>query len=149
MPGQVLCLGRDGEDCSTIHVVQLGDTCSDIIAANQLNSTIFSLNNPQLDAECHIYVDQVRAVYLSPLPPNRIGGLGKTPESFDSWHRYFQRLSVIDIHFSDNSFFFNRFFAFRRPYRCLLFPQAGSRAWVNQLQLRCPPMEPQPHPRRT
>jgi hypothetical protein len=59
-PGESICLGFVGEDCSTTQVVQPGDTCAGITAMNGLNMTILNLNNPQLDESCDIYVGEVR-----------------------------------------------------------------------------------------
>jgi LysM repeat protein len=58
-PGESICLGLVGEDCSTTQVVQPGDTCAGIAATNGLNMTILRLNNPQLDNSCDIYVGEV------------------------------------------------------------------------------------------
>jgi LysM repeat protein len=58
-PGESICLGFTGEDCSTTHVVQSGDTCADIAANNGFNMTILQLNNPQLNQACNIYVGEV------------------------------------------------------------------------------------------
>lgn len=58
-PGESICLGFVGEDCSTTHVVQTGDTCAGIAATNGLNMTILHLNNPQLDNSCDIYDGEV------------------------------------------------------------------------------------------
>lgn len=58
-PGESICLGLVGEDCSTTHVVQSGDTCAGIASANGLNMTILRLNNPQLDNSCDIYDGEV------------------------------------------------------------------------------------------
>ena len=98
-PGQVICLGFDGEDCSTTQVVQPGDTCSSIAAANGLNQTILNLNNPQLDDACDIYVGEVRVFFFfSPCLLRSIGGLWKEKNP-SPWHKIFQRLLIV-IHFS-------------------------------------------------
>ena len=62
IPGQTLCLAENAaEDCSTTYVVRSGDTCEDIASRAGLNTTILSLNNPQINAECtNIYTDEVR-----------------------------------------------------------------------------------------
>ncbi|KJA17672.1 hypothetical protein HYPSUDRAFT_146264, partial [Hypholoma sublateritium FD-334 SS-4] len=61
IPGQTLCLAENAaEDCSTTYVVRSGDTCDDIASRAGLNTTILSLNNPQINAECtNIYTDEV------------------------------------------------------------------------------------------
>lgn len=60
MPGESICLGITGEDCSATYVVQPSDTCDNIVAQNSLNMTILMMNNPQLDTPCDIYVGEVR-----------------------------------------------------------------------------------------
>ncbi|EMD32389.1 hypothetical protein CERSUDRAFT_118748 [Gelatoporia subvermispora B] len=71
--GQSLCLGYEGEDCSTTHVVQLGDTCDDIAQTYGFNATILNNLNPQLDAQCdNLYVGEVVCVANNaavPSPP--------------------------------------------------------------------------------
>ena len=60
LPGQVLCLGTEGEDCQKTYVVTKDNTCDGITFAHGLNSTILSLNNPQINTECtNIYVGEV------------------------------------------------------------------------------------------
>jgi LysM repeat protein len=59
VPGDSICLGFVGTDCSTTQVVKSGDTCSDIAASNGLNMTILRLNNPQVGDPCDIYVGEV------------------------------------------------------------------------------------------
>jgi len=59
-PGQSLCLGTPGEDCQSTYVVALGDTCNSVMAAAGVNITIFEMNNPQIDSDCHnLYVGEV------------------------------------------------------------------------------------------
>jgi len=72
-PGATICLGWTGEDCSTTYVVQLDDTCDDIAYAHNINETIFSQNNPQLNEECtNLYVGEVvctaSTVLVPPMP---------------------------------------------------------------------------------
>jgi hypothetical protein len=78
-PGESICLGLAGEDCSTTQTVQPGDTCADIAAAIGVNMTILRLNNPQLDESCNIYVGEVR-VFFSPCLFISIGGLQYGPK---------------------------------------------------------------------
>lgn len=60
-PGQDLCLGKTGEDCSTTYVVKANDTCDGINSIAGINSTMLYLNNPQINTECNnIYIGQVR-----------------------------------------------------------------------------------------
>ena len=62
---QVLCLGTEGEDCTTTHVVVPNDSCELLTSTYGVNSTILYQNNPQLDAECsNLYVGEVRSLFL-------------------------------------------------------------------------------------
>lgn len=63
-PGESICLGLVGEDCSTTYTVQPGDTCAGIAATVGVNMTILLHNNLQLDDSCDIYVGEVRAFFL-------------------------------------------------------------------------------------
>lgn len=74
-PGETICLGFTGEDCSTTQIVQPGDTCAGIAANNRLNMTILRLNNPQLDQSCDIYAGEVRVFFLFFSPRISIAGL--------------------------------------------------------------------------
>ncbi|KAJ2929206.1 hypothetical protein H1R20_g7883, partial [Candolleomyces eurysporus] len=57
--GGQLCLGTEGEDCKATYVVGAGNTCSQIWDNHRINSTIFSLNNPQVNEDCtNIYTDE-------------------------------------------------------------------------------------------
>jgi len=50
--GEPLCLGITGQDCTTVHVVAVGDFCSLIATeANIPLSTLLS-NNPNVNANC-------------------------------------------------------------------------------------------------
>jgi LysM repeat protein len=70
MPGQNLCLGTAGEDCTTTYVVQPDDTCDGIQENVGVNSTIFLLNNPQIDNDCYnIYVGEVLCTAQTVLVP--------------------------------------------------------------------------------
>ncbi|KAJ8456962.1 hypothetical protein ONZ45_g18509 [Pleurotus djamor] len=61
--GATICLGYEGEDCSTTYVVKPDDTCSQIAAAHGINSTILYGNNPQINDGCtNIYVGEVLCV---------------------------------------------------------------------------------------
>lgn len=63
VPGNSICLGFPGEDCSTTHVVSAGDTCDTVETAANINSTILSMNNPQIDQACdNIYIGEVCSV---------------------------------------------------------------------------------------
>jgi len=59
-PGAGLCLGWQGEDCTTTYVVQLDDTCDGISAMSGVNNTILYSNNPQINEGCtNIYIGEV------------------------------------------------------------------------------------------
>ncbi|KAF8181642.1 hypothetical protein BJ912DRAFT_979637 [Pholiota molesta] len=61
LPGQTLCLAENAdEDCNSTYTVLNGDSCDSIAAANALNTTILTLNNPQIDQGCsNIYPGEV------------------------------------------------------------------------------------------
>ncbi|EPQ51499.1 hypothetical protein GLOTRDRAFT_112391 [Gloeophyllum trabeum ATCC 11539] len=62
-PGDTLCLGYPGEDCTTTYVVQPDDSCDAVQAAHGMNSTILLANNPQLDEACsNLYIGEVLCV---------------------------------------------------------------------------------------
>lgn len=59
--GDNICLGHDGQDCTSTYVVKLDDTCEQISAITGVNTTTLYLNNPQINAGCtNIYVGEVR-----------------------------------------------------------------------------------------
>jgi len=63
LPGQSLCLGTSGEDCTTTYVVKPNDDCDVVSSAYNINSTVLSLNNPQLNGGCsNLYVGEVLCV---------------------------------------------------------------------------------------
>jgi LysM repeat protein len=71
--GNSICLGYDGEDCSTTYVVAGGDNCDLITSKFGINGTILSLNNPQINKACdNIYVGEVlctsQTVQVPPAP---------------------------------------------------------------------------------
>ncbi|KAF9472656.1 hypothetical protein BDN70DRAFT_446300 [Pholiota conissans] len=74
LPGQTLCLADNAdEDCNTTYVVLKDDTCDGIAAKNGLNTTILSLNNPQINDGCsNIYLGEVlctsKDVRVAPVP---------------------------------------------------------------------------------
>ncbi|KAK7688038.1 hypothetical protein QCA50_008408 [Cerrena zonata] len=58
--GETICLGLTGEDCSTVAVVQDGDTCATITSAAGIQLSTLLANNPNVDANCdNIYVGEV------------------------------------------------------------------------------------------
>ncbi|KAG6811851.1 hypothetical protein H0H87_010768, partial [Tephrocybe sp. NHM501043] len=48
----VLCLGFEGQDCSTVHLVVEGDGCGAILAAANTTLATLVANNPNVDAGC-------------------------------------------------------------------------------------------------
>ncbi|KAH9065550.1 hypothetical protein EDB87DRAFT_1554630 [Lactarius vividus] len=59
-PDELLCLGLEGKDCTTVTVVQSGDTCSAIASAAGISVATLLANNPNIDGGCsNIYPDEV------------------------------------------------------------------------------------------
>jgi len=75
-PGQSLCLGWAGQDCTTTYVVKADDTCDLITAALAINTTMLYVNNPQINADCtNIYIGEVLCAasqFSAPPPPSVI-----------------------------------------------------------------------------
>lgn len=70
MPGETICLGTAGEDCTTTYVVKSGDSCGNIQTQFGLNSTLLELNNPQINEDCsNIYPGEVLCVASTVLAP--------------------------------------------------------------------------------
>ncbi|KAI9444600.1 hypothetical protein H4582DRAFT_1806451 [Lactarius indigo] len=46
-PDEILCLGLEGKDCTTVTVVQSGDTCGAIASAAGISVTTLLANNPE------------------------------------------------------------------------------------------------------
>lgn len=67
VPGQTLCLGTvASEDCTQTYVVKAADDCDNIASTVGLNTTMMSLNNPQINEGCtNIYIGEVRDPTLS------------------------------------------------------------------------------------
>ena len=58
---QLLCLGLDGQDCTTVAVIQAGDSCSAIADNAGIPVTTLLVNNPNVNSECsNIYPGEVR-----------------------------------------------------------------------------------------
>lgn len=58
--GDTLCLGHEGEDCSTTHIVQADNTCDGLYSQYNINSTILFANNPQVNQDCaNLYIGEV------------------------------------------------------------------------------------------
>jgi len=61
--GQTLCLGTSGGDCTTTYVVKPNDDCYVVSSAFNINTTVLSDNNPQLNADCsNMYIGEVLCV---------------------------------------------------------------------------------------
>jgi hypothetical protein len=62
---QNLCLGLVGEDCTTIVVLQTGDSCSSIATAADIPVSTLLANNPNINADCtNIYPGEVRVDHM-------------------------------------------------------------------------------------
>ena len=71
-PGEVLCLGTEGEDCTTTHVVASGDSCDGLMSTYAINATLLYNNNPQIDSACdNIYTGEVCLPCLDVCLPER------------------------------------------------------------------------------
>ncbi|THH10376.1 hypothetical protein EW146_g8385 [Bondarzewia mesenterica] len=74
-PGNSICIGYQGEDCSTTYVVRADDTCDLVTSKTGVNSTLLYLNNPQIDQACsNLYIGEVlctsSTVQVPPAPGN-------------------------------------------------------------------------------
>jgi len=59
-PGEALCLGLQGQDCSIVVVVQAGDTCGSIAGAANIPVSTLQTNNPNVLSDCsNIYPGEV------------------------------------------------------------------------------------------
>jgi len=62
-PGQNLCLGSPGADCTSTYVVKPNDDCDIVASNNKINSTLLRANNPQLNGGCtNMYIGEVLCV---------------------------------------------------------------------------------------
>ncbi|KAJ7572620.1 hypothetical protein C8J56DRAFT_864112 [Mycena floridula] len=62
-PGEALCLGNVGEDCTDVHVVVSGDVCSQIASDAGTDFETLFANNPNVDTGCtSMYVGEVLCV---------------------------------------------------------------------------------------
>ncbi|KAH9912227.1 uncharacterized protein B0H18DRAFT_1055133 [Fomitopsis serialis] len=62
-PGEQLCLGYVGSDCTTTHVVTADESCDGLAALYTMNTTVLMDNNPQIDADCaNMYTGEVLCV---------------------------------------------------------------------------------------
>jgi len=59
-PGELLCLGLDGQDCTTVAVVNAGDSCGTIANTAGIPVTTLLANNPNVNSGCsNIYPGEV------------------------------------------------------------------------------------------
>ncbi|KAI0794840.1 hypothetical protein C8Q75DRAFT_803684 [Abortiporus biennis] len=74
--GQTVCLGNnDDKDCKSTYVVVGGDSCDAVASRHGLNSTMFNLNNPQLNSDCdNLYIGEVVCVLGTPTVPELPSG---------------------------------------------------------------------------
>jgi LysM repeat protein len=86
-PYDTLCLGYEGEDCKDTYVVKANDTCDMVSNKYGLNSTVFRLNNPQINSDCtNMYIDEVMCVSKQvqvPPPPAAPKQAEKSPAEDD------------------------------------------------------------------
>jgi LysM repeat protein len=74
VPNESICLGYQGEDCTTVYTVKKGDTCDAIAAAQNVNTTLIHENNPQILPDCsNIYIGEVLCVASSVIVPPPVG----------------------------------------------------------------------------
>jgi hypothetical protein len=70
VPGENICLGTTGEDCTETYVIQNADSCASILTQFSLNSTILAQNNPNIDSDCdNIYPGEVLCVATTVVAP--------------------------------------------------------------------------------
>ncbi|KAH9964190.1 hypothetical protein BC827DRAFT_56327 [Russula dissimulans] len=59
-PGELLCLGLNGQDCTTVAVVKAGDSCGTIANTAGIPVTTLLANNPNVNSGCsNIYPGEV------------------------------------------------------------------------------------------
>ncbi|KAH0835937.1 hypothetical protein J3R83DRAFT_9858 [Lanmaoa asiatica] len=64
-PGEVLCLGLTGQDCTETHIVLEPDTCDSIAAEYSIPKSTLQANNPNLGPLClDIYHGQVKSSHV-------------------------------------------------------------------------------------
>ncbi|KAK8861390.1 hypothetical protein IAR55_002209 [Kwoniella newhampshirensis] len=62
-PGQNVCLGVSGEDCTKVYTIVPNDTCAWVQEMYGISNETLWANNPQIDAACdNIYVGEVLCV---------------------------------------------------------------------------------------
>lgn len=82
VPNETICLGYQGEDCTTVYTVKKDDTCDAIAAANKVNTTLLHENNPQINPDCkNIYIGEVLCVANSVIVPPPAGNPPPMPST--------------------------------------------------------------------
>jgi LysM repeat protein len=85
-PGENLCLGTTGEDCTATHVVQDQDSCDSLLAQYNVNATILSQNNPNIDGDCdNLYTGEVLCVSPTVVAPPIPSGFFDNGNSTIEW----------------------------------------------------------------
>ena len=93
VPNETICLGYQGEDCTTVYsallhcpllgllahlflvAVKKSDVCDAISAAYNVNNTLLHENNPQINPDCsNIYPGEVLCVASTVIVPPPAGG---------------------------------------------------------------------------
>ncbi|KAF5367280.1 hypothetical protein D9615_010465 [Tricholomella constricta] len=65
---QVLCLGIEGQDCSTVRLVVEGDSCGAILSDAGITLDVLRANNPNVDEGCtNIYPGEVLCTATTPV----------------------------------------------------------------------------------
>ncbi|KAK0455680.1 uncharacterized protein EV420DRAFT_1481132 [Desarmillaria tabescens] len=71
VPGQVICLGIIGQDCTETHTVTGGETCISITGDAGIGLDVFMCNNPNIDANCdNLDIDNVVCVAADTIYPD-------------------------------------------------------------------------------
>ncbi|KAH9997141.1 hypothetical protein BJV74DRAFT_826891 [Russula compacta] len=70
VPGQTLCLGTHGQDCTATYVVQPNDICKKVTHDHHIDLAVLYHNNPQLNAGCtNMYIGEVLCVAPTGIAP--------------------------------------------------------------------------------
>ncbi|KAI0700452.1 hypothetical protein BC835DRAFT_1412046 [Cytidiella melzeri] len=68
-PGEVICLGLTGQDCTTVYEVVSGDSCATIAQGADIQVATLLANNRNVDNACdNIYPDEVLCVASDIIP---------------------------------------------------------------------------------
>jgi len=68
VPGETICLGIEGYDCTEYYKVVANDTCDLIEEMYGMDNSTLYLNNPQIDPGCsNIYIGEVLCVSTTPM----------------------------------------------------------------------------------